>query len=103
MRDDPDFRPLLLDEAPEFAGVESVGSDAVVVRVTAKTSPEDVTTVARAIRERIKAAFDEAGIALPSPSSAEPAGGTAAGVTGPLTQSPDQRHSGFSDDPDGRP
>lgn len=62
MQEDPEFRPLLLDEPPVFAGVESVGVDAVIVRVTAKASPQDVATVTRAIRERLKAAFDAAGI-----------------------------------------
>ena len=37
-----------------------------VVRVVLKTAPLEQWTVARTMRERIKAAFDEAGIRIPS-------------------------------------
>ena len=37
-----------------------------MVRVVLKTAPLEQWTVARTMRERIKAAFDEAGIRIPS-------------------------------------
>ena len=50
---------------PTYAGVESVSGDAVFVRVTAKAAPDQQMTAARALREQIKLAFDEAGIRMP--------------------------------------
>ncbi|MFI2611706.1 mechanosensitive ion channel family protein [Kitasatospora sp. NPDC018619] len=43
-------------------GVESVASDSVVVRVEARTAPGKAAAVSRALRQRLKAAFDGAGI-----------------------------------------
>jgi small-conductance mechanosensitive channel len=64
MDEDPDYDDLLLG-LPTFAGVESVSGEAVVIRITAKAAPEKQVNVARTIRERMKLAFDRAGIVVP--------------------------------------
>jgi len=80
---DEDFRGLIIEE-PEVWGVESLGVDGIVVRVTLKTAPMEQWSVARAMRERVKARFESEGINLavaqrvmwqesaPSAASAEP-------------------------------
>lgn len=50
---------------PTYAGVESVSGDAVFVRVTAKAAPDQQMNAARALREQLKLAFDQAGIRVP--------------------------------------
>ncbi|MDO8309626.1 MAG: mechanosensitive ion channel family protein [Actinomycetota bacterium] len=64
MDEDPDYDDLLLGR-PAFAGVESMSGEAVVIRITAKAAPEKQVSVARTIRERMKLAFDRAGIVVP--------------------------------------
>ena len=64
MDEDPDYDDLLLGR-PAFAGVESVSGEAVIIRITAKAAPEKQVNVARTIRERMKLAFDRAGIVVP--------------------------------------
>jgi len=64
MDEDPDYDDLLLGR-PSFAGVESVSGEAVIIRITAKAAPEKQVSVARTIRERMKTAFDRAGIVVP--------------------------------------
>lgn len=64
MDEDPTYDDMLLGK-PTFAGVESVSGEAMVVRVTAKAVPEKQVILARTIRERIKLAFDRAGIVVP--------------------------------------
>ncbi|WP_253942956.1 MULTISPECIES: mechanosensitive ion channel family protein [Nocardioides] len=80
---DEDFTGLVVEE-PEVWGVESLGVDGIVVRVTLKTAPMEQWGVARAMRERVKARFESEGINLavaqrvlwqesaPSAASAEP-------------------------------
>ena len=80
---DDEFRGLVIEE-PEVWGVESLGVDGIVVRVTLKTAPMEQWGVARAMRERVKARFEHEGINLavaqrvmwqesaPSAASAEP-------------------------------
>ena len=50
---------------PQFAGVESVSGEAVTVRVTAKSDPDSQVALTREIRQRLKVAFDAAGIIVP--------------------------------------
>jgi small conductance mechanosensitive channel len=63
----------------EVLGVESVSADTVVLRVQAKTMPSKAQLVTRALRARLKAAFDGAGIKLkeepaaPAAAAASPA------------------------------
>jgi small conductance mechanosensitive channel len=62
--DDPTLGNLLLGE-PDVLGVESMAPDRVVLRVVARTRPQEQAQVARALRARIKAGLDAAGIAAP--------------------------------------
>jgi small-conductance mechanosensitive channel len=55
--DDEEFKGQIIEE-PEVWGVESLGVDGVVVRVTLKTAPLEQWAVARAMRERVKARFE---------------------------------------------
>lgn len=64
MDDDPAYDDMLLGR-PEWAGVEQVSGDAVFIRIFAKTAPEQQAPLARELRERIKVAFDRAGIRVP--------------------------------------
>lgn len=65
MDSDPAYDDLLL-AAPQFAGIESVSGEAVVIRITAKVAAEQQLNAARTIRERMKLAFDRAGIVVPA-------------------------------------
>lgn len=62
---DPDFASTILAE-PTVLGVESLAPGRMVIRVVARTRPQEQWRVERELRVRIKAALDEAGIALPS-------------------------------------
>jgi small conductance mechanosensitive channel len=64
MDEDPTYDDMLLGR-PMFAGVESVSGEAVVIRITAKSVPDQQIPLARTIRERMKLAFDRAGITVP--------------------------------------
>jgi moderate conductance mechanosensitive channel len=64
--EDPEFRDKIIEE-PEVWGVQSIGPDSVVVRVTLKTMPQQQWTVSREMRERIKTRFDAEGIRMPQP------------------------------------
>lgn len=64
MDDDPAYDDMLLGR-PEWAGVEQVSGDAVFIRIFAKTAPEQQAPIARELRERIKVAFDRAGVRVP--------------------------------------
>jgi small conductance mechanosensitive channel len=57
-----------ITEEPEVWGVEELGSSGLVVRLAVKTAPLEQWKVARELRERVKNAFDEAGIAIGLPS-----------------------------------
>lgn len=67
--EDPAYDDMLLG-TPQFAGVESVSGDAVIVRVTAKAIPQQQGPLARAIRERVKIALDRSGFS-PVPRSSD--------------------------------
>ena len=67
-----DWKARLLEE-PVVAGVESMVGGVVTVRIIAKCAPEESYPVSREIRERVKAAFDQAGIRAPQ--SMPPYGG----------------------------
>jgi small conductance mechanosensitive channel len=64
--EDDQFRDKIIEE-PEVWGVQSLGPDSVVVRVTLKTMPQQQWNVSREMRERIKLRFDEEGIEMPHP------------------------------------
>jgi small conductance mechanosensitive channel len=52
-------------EPPEVWGVERLGSDAITIRLVAKTDPGAVADVQRELRRRIIEAFDTEGIEMP--------------------------------------
>ncbi len=62
---DEEFGESVLEE-PEVWGVESVGLEGMAIRLVVKTAPLEQWKVARELRRRLKAAFDEAGIQVPS-------------------------------------
>jgi moderate conductance mechanosensitive channel len=66
MCEDPAYSESILSE-PEVWGVESLGVDAVTIRLVLKTAPNDQFKISRELRARIKAAFDAAGIEIPFP------------------------------------
>lgn len=73
----PGTADLLVGE-PEVLGVESMDHGAMTIRVQAQCVPGEQLTVARIIRERVKAALDAAGIRPPAPAPApygNPGGG----------------------------
>src|SRR3954465_13743397 len=64
--EDERFHDKIIEE-PEVWGVQSLGPDSVVVRVTLKTLPQQQWNVSREMRERVKSRFDEEGIEMPRP------------------------------------
>ncbi|MDP3714532.1 MAG: mechanosensitive ion channel family protein [Mycobacteriales bacterium] len=66
---DDDWSAKVLEE-PEVWGVESMGSDGLVIRLVVKTPPLENWDVARELRQRIKAAFEQAGIDIGVPTRA---------------------------------
>ena len=58
--------PHILEE-PEVWGVEDLGPNGIVIRLVVKTTPSEQWRVSRLLRERLKTAFDEAGIEIPFP------------------------------------
>jgi small-conductance mechanosensitive channel len=65
MYEDEQYHDIII-EAPEVWGVERFDKDGAVVRVVLKTAPLQQWPVARALRQRIKARFDAAGIRIPT-------------------------------------
>lgn len=63
LAEDPDLGPLILDE-PEVWGVQALAPGGISIRVAVKTAPLQQWRVARALRERVKEAFDAAGIQM---------------------------------------
>ncbi|MCZ4499476.1 MAG: ykuT [Marmoricola sp.] len=66
LAEDTKYRDQIIEE-PDVWGVQSLGPDAVVVRVTIKTMPQQQWKVLREMRERVKARFDAEGIIMPLP------------------------------------
>jgi moderate conductance mechanosensitive channel len=58
--------PELILEEPEVQGVERFGADGIAIRLVVKTLPSEQFGVSRELRARIKAAFDAAGIEMPT-------------------------------------
>ncbi len=84
MWEDEDYEGLII-EKPEVWGVQELGPDACLVRVTLKTAPLEQWAVAREMRERIKGRFDFEGIEIPLPQRVvwhrqEPAAAAATGA-----------------------
>ncbi|WP_185995049.1 mechanosensitive ion channel family protein [Nocardioides campestrisoli] len=64
MWQDEDFQGRVIEE-PEEPGVEAMTLDGITLRVSLKTAPMEQWSVARALRERVKARFDHEGIVIP--------------------------------------
>ena len=64
--EDPEWKPLLV-EPVQVPGIENLTDTAVTIRVMAKTLPLKQWDVARELRRRIKARFDQEGIEIPFP------------------------------------
>jgi len=76
----PEWTARLLEE-PVVAGVESMVGGVVTIRITARCAPNENFPVSRVIRERVKAAFDAAGIRASQ--AGPPAGGEQGGSLRP--------------------
>lgn len=61
---DAQWSPVMIEE-PTVAGVEQITGNTVTIRVFAKTQPNEQWGVQREIRERVKTAFDRAGVQAP--------------------------------------
>jgi moderate conductance mechanosensitive channel len=63
---DDDFHDVIIEE-PEVTGVEVLGPESLTLRVLLKTAPMEQWSVARELRQRVKARFDHEGIEIPLP------------------------------------
>ncbi|HEY1784292.1 MAG TPA: mechanosensitive ion channel domain-containing protein, partial [Pirellulales bacterium] len=66
MREDPEYRSLILEDV-EMLGVDDLGESAVVIRFVIKTRPLKNWIVRREMLRRIKNKFDQLGIEIPYP------------------------------------
>ncbi len=66
LRSDPQFGPLILEDAT-MLGVDSLADSAVVIKFFIKTRPLQQWTIRRELLRRIKNRFDELGIEIPYP------------------------------------
>lgn len=66
LRADPDFAPLIIDDI-EVVGVDQLADSAVMLKARIKTHPARQWSVKREYLQRVKAAFDEAGVVIPFP------------------------------------
>jgi small conductance mechanosensitive channel len=66
MEADPAWGPKIVG-AFEYPGVENLADSAVVLRMMAKTVPQERWNVLRELRRRVKFAFDAEGIEIPFP------------------------------------
>jgi small-conductance mechanosensitive channel len=64
--EDPEWRGRIL-EPPEVWGIESMGPDAMSIRLVVKTRPGDQFPVMRELRRRLSEAFLSEGIEMPFP------------------------------------
>jgi moderate conductance mechanosensitive channel len=79
---DPQWSEVMLD-TPTVAGVEQITGTTITIRVIAKTGPNQQWGLQRAIRERVKEAFDAAGVRAPvtfPPVSGAPSASTTPGA-----------------------
>jgi small-conductance mechanosensitive channel len=60
---EPPWDEIILDD-PTVWGVQALSGEAVVIRVVCKTAPGQQSDTARELRERVKKAFDSAGIVV---------------------------------------
>ncbi len=75
-------------EEPELWGVQNVSPVAVVLRLAVKTRPGEQWAAGRALRARLKKAFDEAGISAPLPVATSWSTGPPTGASGQGADAP---------------
>jgi len=63
---DPDWQGKVIEQ-PEVWGLESMSTDGLLLRVALKTAPLEQWAVARELRGRLVAAFEQAGISIGAP------------------------------------
>jgi small conductance mechanosensitive channel len=61
MAADPPWDEVIIED-PTVWGVQALSGEAIVVRVVCKTAPGRQADTARELRERVKKAFDAAGV-----------------------------------------
>jgi len=88
MWQDPAWHEIILEE-PEVWGVQELSSEAVLMRVTARTVPLRQWEVQRELTERLKLALDSAGVINGASAGTEPDGGTGAVVPAQARALPD--------------
>jgi moderate conductance mechanosensitive channel len=88
MWQDPAWHEIILEE-PEVWGVQELSSEAVLMRVTARTLPLRQWEVQRELTERLKLALDSAGAINGASTGTEPDGGTGAVVPAQARALPD--------------
>lgn len=66
LRQDDEFKPMILEDI-EVVGVDALADSAVMLKARIKTAPGKQWSVQRAYLQRVKMAFDEAGIEIPFP------------------------------------
>lgn len=59
---DMQWKDRFLEEAPTIAGIESMDGNHLMMRVSVRTAPQKSFEVARELRQRLKTAFDVAGV-----------------------------------------
>lgn len=59
---DEQWKDRFGDEAPTIAGIESIDRNYLMMRVSVRTAPQKSAEVARELRQRLKTAFDAAGV-----------------------------------------
>jgi small conductance mechanosensitive channel len=88
MWQDPAWHEIILEE-PEVWGVQELSSEAVLMRVTARTVPLRQWEVQRELTERLKLALDSAGSINGASTATEPDGGSGAVVPAQARPLPD--------------
>jgi len=98
MWQDPAWHEIIIEE-PEVWGVQELSSEAVLMRVTARTLPLRQWEVQRELTERLKLALDSAGVINGASAGTEPDGGTGAVVPAQARALPDSHPAQTSQAP----
>ena len=98
MWQDPAWHEIIIEE-PEVWGVQELSSEAVLMRVTARTLPLRQWEVQRELTERLKLALDSADVINGASAGTEPDGGTGAVVPAQARALPDPHSPPAPDTP----
>jgi moderate conductance mechanosensitive channel len=101
MWQEPVWHEIILEE-PEVWGVQELSSDAVLMRVTARTVPLRQWEVQRELTERLKLALDAAGAINGAGARAEPGGRSGAVAPAASRALPDPHPAQAAARPDAR-